>query len=178
MNTLSFIYWSRVALGIGAAVLCTLLNILAQGSLTIFSNLSVALLVYLITYYVYKWKFFAYVNKPSKIFTHGIGAFFLSWIVALATFFTFINPIADFAYSPELPVRGTTVTFNAANSYSPTGHIISYTWYFGDGENITVTSPIATHIYTEPGNYTVNLIVTNTYGLSAMASKIVEVVAS
>jgi hypothetical protein len=88
MNALTFIYWSRAGLGVGAAALCTLLNILTAGSLSFFNNLSIALLVYITTYYVYKWKFFAFVDKPSKIAIHGIGAYFLTWIVSLGFFYT------------------------------------------------------------------------------------------
>lgn len=87
MKPLAFIYWSRAGLGIGAALLCILLNILSPG-FTIFSDLSVALLVYIIAYYIYKWRFIALVEKPSKIATQGVGAYFLMWIVALGLFYT------------------------------------------------------------------------------------------
>ncbi len=87
MEPLSFIYWSRACLGIGAALLCVLLNILSPG-FSLFSNMSVAILVYIVAYYIYKWRFLALVEKPSKIVTHGIGAYFLTWIVALGLFYT------------------------------------------------------------------------------------------
>jgi hypothetical protein len=87
MKPLSFIYWSRVCLGVVAALLCAFLNVLVK-DLTIFSNLSVALIVYMVTYYFYKWRFILLVEKPSKIATQGIGAYFLSWIVALGVFYT------------------------------------------------------------------------------------------
>jgi len=87
MEPLSFIYWSRACLGIVAALLCLAINILAN-ELSIFYNLSVALIVYMITYYFYKWRFIALVEKPSKIATQGIGAYFLTWIVALGLFYT------------------------------------------------------------------------------------------
>jgi hypothetical protein len=88
METLTLIYWSRVCLGIGTALLCTLLNVLSGGSLGFFDNLSLAILVYIVTYYIYKWRFFALVVKPSKIATTGIGAYFITWIVALGLFYT------------------------------------------------------------------------------------------
>jgi hypothetical protein len=87
MKPLSFIYWSRVCLGVATALLCALLNILVR-DLTIFSNLSVALIVYMVTYYFYKWRFLLLVEKPAKIATQGIGAYFLTWIVALGVFYT------------------------------------------------------------------------------------------
>ncbi len=87
MKPLSFIYWSRAGLGIGTALLCVLLNILSP-EFSLYSNISVALLVYLVAYYIYKWRFIASVEKPSKIVTTGIGAYFLTWIVALGLFYT------------------------------------------------------------------------------------------
>ncbi len=87
MKPLSLIYWSRACLGIGVALLCLWFNTLSPG-FSLFSNVSVALLVYIVVYYIYKWRFFALVEKPSKIFTQGIGAYFLTWIVALGLFYT------------------------------------------------------------------------------------------
>ena len=174
MKPLSFIYWSRACLGIGAALLCILLNILSPG-FTLFSNISVALVVYIVVYYVYKWRFFALVEKPSKIARHGIGAYFLTWIVALGLFFTILQPTAVFAYSPQFPVTDNTVTFNAASSHSSIGYIVSYKWDFGDGDTTTIASPTITHIYANPGNYTVNLVVVNSYGFSYEVSEIVVV---
>lgn len=87
MKPLSFIYWSRAGLGIGTALLCVLLNILLP-EFSLYSNISVALLVYIVAYYIYKWRFIALVEKPSKIATQGIGAYILTWIVALGLFYT------------------------------------------------------------------------------------------
>jgi len=88
METLTLIYWSRACLGVGAALLCTLFNMLTAGSLNFFNNVSITLLVYIITYYIYKWRFLLLVEKPTKIATQGIGAYFLTWIVALGLFHT------------------------------------------------------------------------------------------
>jgi PKD repeat protein len=137
--------------------------------------MSVAILVYIAAYYIYKWRFFALVEKPSKIATQGIGAYFLTWIVSLGLFVTILHPIAVFTYSPTSPIAGTTVIFNAAGSYSSIGYITSYEWNFGDGNVTAVTSPVVTHVYVAPGNYTVNLRVTNNFGFSISVSKIVEV---
>jgi hypothetical protein len=48
-------------------------------------------MVYIVTYYIYKWRFIALVEKPSKILTQGIGAYFLTWIVALGLFYTLLH---------------------------------------------------------------------------------------
>jgi len=50
-----------------------------------------AIIVYILTHYVLKWKFIAKVEKPSKVFTTGIGAYFVTWIVAWVLFFTLLN---------------------------------------------------------------------------------------
>ncbi len=70
-------------------------------------------------------------------------------------------PIANFTYSPSAPVTYETVTFNASTSYDPNGHIVSYTWNFGDENTTTTTHPTITHIYTNPGNFTTTLTVTD-----------------
>jgi hypothetical protein len=39
-------------------------------------------------------QFFTKVKKTSKIFTTGIGTYFLTWIVAWALFFTLMKPLS------------------------------------------------------------------------------------
>jgi hypothetical protein len=93
LKPLSIIYLSRVCFGIVAALICAvgnwasaeLFNRLLQG-------LSMAMIVYIITYYVLKWQFIAKVEKSSKVLWTGIGAYFLTWIVTWTLFFTLLNP--------------------------------------------------------------------------------------
>ena len=47
-------------------------------------------------------------------------------------------------------------------SSSPNGSINSYTWAFDDGS--TASGPVVDHAYSEPGTYTVGLLVTDTTG--------------
>jgi hypothetical protein len=77
------IYWLRLGLGIVAAALSTLLALMSDAlSYTTFINgLTVALAVYLITYYIIKAKFIAKVEKQSKLMTTGIGIYFFTWLV-------------------------------------------------------------------------------------------------
>jgi len=89
MKPLPVIYWTRVLLGVVAALICTLLSSPEIG-FNILNGISIALLVYIITYYVYKNLFVTKVEKPSKIFTTGVGAYFLSWIVMWALFYTIL----------------------------------------------------------------------------------------
>jgi len=90
MKPLNIIYWSRVGFGVLAAVVCTFLIDVDKVANPLISGMSVGILVYLVTYYILKWKFMAKVEKTSKVFTMGIGAYFLAWIVAWVLFFTLI----------------------------------------------------------------------------------------
>jgi len=89
MRPLTIIYWTRVLLGIVAASICTLLSA-PQSGFNIFNGVTMALLVYIITYYVYKKLFVTKVEKPTKIFSTGVGAYFLSWIMTWALLYTIL----------------------------------------------------------------------------------------
>jgi len=70
-----------------------------------------------------------------------------------------IPPVADFTYSPYIPLVDEVITFDASSSYDLDGEIISYQWDFGDsytGEGITTT-----HSYSSEGSYVVTLTVTD-----------------
>ena len=84
-------------------------------------------------------------------------------------------PIANFTYSPEKPVVNQSVTFDASSSYDPDGNITAYEWDFGDGNFMSTTEEKITHIYASPGNYTVNLTVTDDEGAKNSTSKEVSV---
>ncbi|MDX1994989.1 MAG: PKD domain-containing protein [bacterium] len=75
-------------------------------------------------------------------------------------------PVAVFIPSPTTGVAPLTVAFNNQS----TGQITSYTWNFGDGTLSNETSP--THLYTNPGSYTVTLIVTGPGGTAQAQSTI------
>jgi hypothetical protein len=87
------IYWARLSLGIVAAILSASLAIIRDElSFTTFMNgLTIALLVYLVSYYVFKAKFRAKVEKQSKIMTMGIGIYFFTWIVFLILFYSILK---------------------------------------------------------------------------------------
>jgi len=83
MEPLNILYWSRVGLGILAALVCTLLRLD-----DFLSGLAFGILFYIITYYILRRWFAVQTAKPSKVFTMGIGAYFMSWIVSWALFYT------------------------------------------------------------------------------------------
>jgi hypothetical protein len=55
---------------------------------TLIDGVSLALIVYLISYYAIKSVFKNKVQKPQKLFTTGIGIYLLSWIVFWTLFYT------------------------------------------------------------------------------------------
>jgi threonine/homoserine/homoserine lactone efflux protein len=83
VKPLVLIYWTRLALGIIAALISALLATMqSEVSLYSFLNaITIALLVYIISYYALKAKFYNKVEKQSKIMSMGIGIYFISWAV-------------------------------------------------------------------------------------------------
>jgi PKD repeat protein len=96
------------------------------------------------------------------------------------------GPTANFTWTPNPLGSNQTGTFDASGStlgwsassqrFSP---IQSCTWNFGDGTGNIVANILAmTHTFTQPGNYTVQLTVTDADGRSAQTSTIVQVAAA
>ena len=86
------------------------------------------------------------------------------------------SPVASFTYSPEKPILsiGQEITFNASSSYDPDGQIVKYEWDFGDGT--IVEGKVVTHHYTEPGEYTVSLTVSDDSGLTNSTSTTIRII--
>jgi len=82
-------------------------------------------------------------------------------------------PITNFTFYPSHPKVGETITFDASSSYDVDGSIIAYSWDFGD--NSTAFGVLVSHAYSEPGNYTVMLTVTDNDRLESSISKLVQV---
>ena len=78
------IYWTRLALAIVAAAISTTvaLSLGERGLNTFINGLTIALLVYLITFYIFKAKFKGKVEKQSKIMAQGIFIYFFAWLVS------------------------------------------------------------------------------------------------
>ena len=83
VKPLVMIYWLRLVLGVVASSISTVVTLLFDElSYTTFINgLTVALVVFLVSYYLLKAKFSAIVEKKSKIMTQGIGVYFFTWLV-------------------------------------------------------------------------------------------------
>lgn len=91
------IYWLRLSLGIVAALVSAGYGVVTgrisntSFDFTIFFNsLALALVVYLLSYYVIKAKFATQVAKPTKLMTTGIGIFFIAWLVFWVLLYTLI----------------------------------------------------------------------------------------
>ncbi|MEM3700843.1 MAG: hypothetical protein QXL57_08290 [Candidatus Bathyarchaeia archaeon] len=94
MTIIEKIYWIKLLLGIIAALASTAYT---QARVVppdvvdynIFLNgISIAIIVYVISYYLMKFKWAAKMEKPQKIFTTGGGIYFLSWLVFWILFYT------------------------------------------------------------------------------------------
>jgi PKD repeat protein len=178
LKTLNIIYILRVVFGIIAALIAALVVNLKVGT-PLINGISVALAVYLVTFYLVKWKFMNKVEKPTKIFTMGIGAYFLAFILFWVLFITpfLAAPTAAFVVNPENRVVAEPIEFNANLSEDPDGYIVKYIWSFGDDDIIEEIDPEITHTYYKPQNYTVILTVVDDNGISISTSNTFEVVA-
>ncbi len=93
MNPLTKIYWIRVSLGAVAGLVSTAVcvvsqqvtgtSVLAQVSSinTLLNGITIALLIYLLSFYVLKAKFSSQVEKKSKIMSMGIFIYFFAWLI-------------------------------------------------------------------------------------------------
>ncbi len=89
-------------------------------------------------------------------------------------------PVANFTYSPDSPKIMDTVTFDASASCDPDpeGHIVAYSWNFGDigdGNITTTTDAVITHSYKTEGYYVVSLTVTDDKGAAGQVSRLITV---
>ena len=171
------IYIIRVGFGILAALIAALVVDLKAGT-PLINGISVALAVYLVSYYIIKWQFMNKVEKPTKIFTMGIGAYFLVFIMIWVLVITpsLAAPTAAFVVDPEKPIVANEITFDASQSQDPDGDIVKYVWSFGDDDVIEETDPLITHTYYKPDDYVVTLTVVDENGIGMSTSLIVTVV--
>ncbi len=169
LETLNVIYCIRIGLGVLAALIATLVVDLKVGN-PLINGITVALAVYILTYYLLKMHFTNKVEKPTKVLTMGIGIYFFVFVFCWVLFTTpmLTPPVAEFTVNPESPdqqlVVGQPITFNATASVDPDGDIVKYSWSFGDGD--TGTGVTINHTYTEANDYIVGLTIVDDNGIS------------
>jgi len=83
-----------------------------------------------------------------------------------------VPPIADIKVPSDVSVNQT-IVFDASGSFDEDGVIVSYYWDFGDGENGSGINP--SHVYKDPGQYNVTLVVTDNNGITYSKSIIVNI---
>ncbi len=88
------LYWLRVALGIVAGAITAVIAGLfgAENEITTLVNsITVALLIYFITYYIMRGYFKNKIEKQSKILSTAIGMYFFSWLSFFVLFYTAVK---------------------------------------------------------------------------------------
>ena len=76
------------------------------------------------------------------------------------------TPLASFSTTGNSFCQNSPITFTDFSTNSPS----SWSWNFGDGGTSTQQNP--QHTYSNPGNYTVNLTVTNATGFNSTSETI------
>ncbi len=93
MTPIVKLYWLRVVLGIVAGVITAVVApFFGSGSINaLIDSITIALLIYLVTYYILKAQFGKKVEKQSKILSTGIGMYFFSWLSFFVLFYTIVQ---------------------------------------------------------------------------------------
>lgn len=164
------VYYLRFIIGIIAAVVCLIYG-LATNSIrndqfltsTLFNGASLAIITYLISYYVIKGRYAKQVQKPQKLFTTGIGVFFLSWLVFWVLLFTafagpgtiMLNVVAG-TYGSVSPSGNQSYGVGQVITFTATAENSSYKfdhWEIND-VNQTTSNPISLIITFDLNNKT------------------------
>ena len=119
------------------------------------------------------------VEKPTKILTMGIGAYFLTFLMCWVLFITPLLslPTATYTVDNRNPAVGETVTFDGSGSFDSDGEIVKYVWDFGDDTESQEEVPTVTHSYSKAGEYIVELKVVDEHGISRSYETTINVVA-
>ena len=176
LKTLNVIYCLRIGFGILAALVAALVVNLKVGN-PLINGITVALAVYLLTYYLLKFQFANKVEKPTKILTMGYGIYALTFIFCWVLFITpfLAPPTATFTMDPQNPMVGETIIFTSIGE-DPDGIIVKWVWDFGDKN--TGTGETFNHTYASAGDYTVRLTVVDDHGISSRNTTTLTVIVS
>jgi zinc transporter ZupT len=85
------LYWLRVVLGIVAGAITAAIAALffSMNSIeTLVNSVTIALLIYFVTYYILKGYYKEKIEKQSKILSTAIGMYFFAWLSFYVLFYT------------------------------------------------------------------------------------------
>jgi PKD repeat protein len=83
----------------------------------------------------------------------------------MVIFINNLEPVADIKTAVTTAEAGDGVLFDGSGSYDPEGDELTYSWDFGDDS--TGSDPVVKHQFMIPGNYRINLTVTDEHGNTA-----------
>jgi len=84
-------------------------------------------------------------------------------------------PVASFTATPVTGPAPLTVVFDASDSSDPNHDVLTYDWDFDDGGSGNVVSGF--HVFTTPGEYEVELTVTDSHGVTSSMTRAILVTA-
>jgi len=89
------LYWTRVVMGIIAGVITAITATFFDPTTltTLINSITIALLVYFVSYYILKPMFKDKIEKQSKILSTGIGIYFFAWLAFFVLFYTIIQSV-------------------------------------------------------------------------------------
>jgi len=96
MTPIVKLYWLRVLLGIIAGAITAVVAQLFGGAgdmTTLVNSITVALLIYFISYYIIRPVYKSKIEKQSKLLSTGIGMYFFSWLTFFVLSYTIIQVI-------------------------------------------------------------------------------------
>jgi zinc transporter ZupT len=88
------LYWLRVVLGIVAGAITAVLAAVLGGSngisdlTTLLNSVTLALLIYFVTYYILRGYYKTKIEKQSKVLSTAIGMYFFAWLSFYVLFYT------------------------------------------------------------------------------------------
>jgi uncharacterized membrane protein YidH (DUF202 family) len=94
MTPITQLYWIRTALGIISGALSAVVAILIGNMTditTLVNSFTIALVVYLASYYVLKAVYKTKIEKQSKILSTGVAMYFFAWLPFFVLFYTTIK---------------------------------------------------------------------------------------
>jgi glucan phosphoethanolaminetransferase (alkaline phosphatase superfamily) len=151
MRPLSVIYWTRAALGVVIGVLCAAYLYMSVSRelasiFTFFTGLSFAMLFYIATFYVIKFKFLGKVEKQQKLMMQGIGMYFFAWLVSWILVVSLL-----------LPSVSVSIYVNGEAAEGRTFWVVARNIGGGVIQNVTTTAGSFSMALISPGNYTFQL---------------------